>query len=68
VLDLQDVVRRLLDCMRDGVAVRRTEQECPQYQHVERAGQDVAAGIGVFTSRHALEHTPEEFLVEACLE
>ena len=49
LLHLQDVLRDLLQALRDGVAVERPERRHLQDQHVERALQQIG-----FCGRHTL--------------
>ena len=65
VLDLQNVTRRLLDRMRDRVAVRRRRANGPQNKHVQRPLHHIA-GLLVFRfSRHMPRKlTPEDNLWE----
>ena len=61
MLDLEHVVGGLLDGVGDGVAVRRAEQQRPEHEHVERAGQHVAGGVGSFPSSHARSLLQKKF-------
>ena len=45
MLDLKDVVRRLLYVFTDLMTMRRAEQESPQNKHVERALQQLNAFV-----------------------
>ena len=61
MLDLQHVLGLVLDGVRDGVAVRRPEDEGSQDEQIERALQQLSLHRRVGALRHV---TPEDNLPE----
>jgi hypothetical protein len=45
LVDLQDVLRDLLDAIRDRPAVQRAGLQCPEDEEIERARQNIRDGV-----------------------
>src|SRR5216683_3932160 len=64
VLDLQNLIRAMLDHVSDGVSVRRAKSQRLQEQQVERTLDQVALQRSSASFGHKCDCTPEDHLLE----